>query len=143
MIVKQLSVFLENKEGRLCDAIETLSSNGINISALSLADSTEYGMLRMLVSDPESGVKVLKAAGIPAKLTDVICLKAAHKTGALSRILKAFMGKGIAIEYMYAFAAGENASVVMKTSDTEKAIEVIKESDIEAWEAETIYNINA
>lgn len=143
MIIKQLSVFLENKEGSLGEAIEILSDNGVNISALSLADSSEYGMLRLMVSDPETGVRVLKEAGISAKLTDVICLKTPHTTGSLSKILKIFAGRGIEIEYMYAFATGDQASVVMKTSDAAKAVEIIRENGLEAWEAEKIYNINA
>lgn len=125
MIIKQLSVFLENKEGSLWEVTETLGKNGINITALSLADTSDFGVLRLMVSDPEGGRLALKEAGFSAMLTDVICIQAAHKAGTLNRLLKNLREKKIEIEYMYAFATGKEASLVFKTSDviaTEKTL---------------------
>ena len=85
--IQQLSVFLENREGRLDEVLSVLAGNDVNIVALSLADTTEYGMLRMIVSDPNKGKAVLKENGITAMLTDVIALRVPHETGSLSRAM--------------------------------------------------------
>ena len=85
--IQQLSVFLENKEGRLDKVLQTLGEGGVNIVALSLADSSEYGMLRMIVSDPEKGRMVLREEGIMAMLTDVVALRVPHVTGSLSKAM--------------------------------------------------------
>ena len=86
--VQQLSVFLENRAGRLDDVLKVLSEGGVNIVALSLADTADYGMLRMIVSDPHKGRVVLKEAGITAMLTDVIAFRVAHATGSLSKAMQ-------------------------------------------------------
>ena len=83
MTIKQLSVFLENREGRLDEVLKTLGENNVNIVALSLADTADYGMLRMIVSDPQKGKAVLKEAGITSMLTDVVALRVPHATGSL------------------------------------------------------------
>ena len=85
--IQQLSVFLENREGRLDEVLSVLAGNDVNIVALSLADTTEYGMLRMIVSDPNKGKAVLRDNGITAMLTDVVALRVPHETGTLSRAL--------------------------------------------------------
>ena len=88
--IQQLSVFLENREGRLDEVLSVLAGNDVNIVALSLADTTEYGMLRMIVSDPNKGKAVLKENGITAMLTDVVALRVPHETGSLSRAMHSF-----------------------------------------------------
>ena len=87
MTIKQLSVFLENREGRLDEVLSTLGANDVNIVALSLADTADYGMLRMIVSDPQKGRAVLKEAGITSMLTDVVALRVPHATGSLSKAM--------------------------------------------------------
>ena len=89
MIVKQLSVFLENREGRIKDVLEILATNDINVVATSLADTSEYGMLRMIVSDPEKAQRVLKEKSVSAMLTDVICIRVPHAVGSLYKAMKA------------------------------------------------------
>ena len=98
--IQQLSVFLENREGRLDEVLDALGSNGVNIVALSLADTTEYGMLRMIVSDPERGREELKKIGIMAMLTPVIALRVPHDTGSLSKAMHQLVQGGINVEYM-------------------------------------------
>lgn len=115
--IQQLSVFLENREGRLDEVLSVLAGNDVNIVALSLADTTEYGMLRMIVSDPNKGKAVLKENGITAMLTDVIALRVPHETGSLSRAMHQIVDGDVNIEYMYAFANGEDASAVLKCDD--------------------------
>lgn len=105
--IQQLSVFLENREGRLDEVLSVLAGNDVNIVALSLADTTEYGMLRMIVSDPNKGKAVLKENGITAMLTDVIALRVLMRQGALSRAMHQIVDGDVNIEYMYAFANRE------------------------------------
>lgn len=142
MLIKQLSVFIENREGRLEKVTETLMDKEINIVSLSLADTSEYGMLRMIVSDPQKARVVLKEAGFSAMLTDVIAVKLPHKIGMLNQILKVLVGAGVSIEYMYTLATGENAAIVMKMSDAVKGAEVLVSNGYELFEAESAYKIN-
>ena len=138
--INQLSVFLENKEGRLDSVLKTLGAGNVNIVALSLADSSEYGMLRMIVSEPEKGVMVLKEAGYMAMLTEVIALRVPHAAGSLSKAMHAIMETGVNIEYMYAFANGEDASAVLKCNDAEKAAEALRKSGFDLYEADEAYH---
>ena len=142
MTIKQLSVFLENREGRLDEVLKTLGENDVNIVALSLADTSDYGMLRMIVSDPVKGKAVLKEAGITSMLTDVVALRVPHATGSLSKAMHEIVQAGINVEYMYAFANGEDASAVLKSDDPEKVVEVLKENGFDVWEADEAYHAN-
>ena len=126
--IQQLSVFLENREGRLDEVLSVLAGNDVNIVALSLADTAEYGMLRMIVSDPNKGKAVLKDNGITAMLTDVVALRVPHETGSLSRAMHQIVEGDVNVEYMYAFSEGELANVVIRPTDVEKCIETLKNS---------------
>ncbi len=142
MLIKQLSVFIENREGRLEKVTETLAVNKINIVSLSLADTSEYGMLRMVVSDPVKGKAVLKEAGFSSMLTDVLAIKIPHKIGMLYSLLELLVAKGISVEYMYTLSTGEEPSIIAKVSDVTSAIKVLGENDIELFNAEEAYKIN-
>ena len=132
MFVNQLSVFIENREGRLEQVLETLKEKNINIVSLSLADSSDYGLLRMIVSDPETAKNALKEAGFSAMLTQVLAVKLSHKVGQLQVLLSEICKAGINIEYMYALVTGSNdASIVIKTGDLEKAAEVLEKTGVE------------
>ena len=123
--IQQLSVFLENREGRLDEVLSVLAGNDINIVALSLADTSEYGMLRMIVSDPNKGKAVLKENGITSMLTDVVALRVPHETGSLSRAMHQIVEGDVNIEYMYAFAQGDTAHVVIRPSNVERCMEIL------------------
>ena len=142
MTIKQLSVFLENREGRLDEVLKTLGTNDVNIVALSLADTADYGMLRMIVSDPQKGKAVLKEAGITSMLTDVVALRVPHATGSLSQAMHEIVQAGINVEYMYAFANGADASAVLKSDNPEKVVEVLKGSGFDVWKADEAYHAN-
>ncbi len=142
MLIKQLSVFIENREGRLEKVTETLAAHEINIVSLSLADTSEYGMLRMVVSDPVKGKAVLKEAGFSAMLTDVLAIKLPHRIGMLYTILDLLVARDISIEYMYTLATGENASIIAKVSDVSAAIEVLEKNHFELFKADEAYQIN-
>ena len=142
MTIKQLSVFLENREGRLDEVLSTLGSNDVNIVALSLADTADYGMLRMIVSDPEKGKDVLKAAGITSMLTDVVAIRVPHAAGSLSKAMHELMEGGINVEYMYAFANGADASAVLKSDNPEKVVAILRDNGFDVWEADEAYHAN-
>lgn len=141
MFVNQLSVFIENREGRLEQVLETLKDNNINIISLSLADTSDYGMLRMIVSNPQLGKQALKEAGFSAMLTPVLAVKLSHKVGQLQVLLSAICKAGINIEYMYALATGsDDASIVIKPADLDKAAEVLEKSGVELIAAAELRN---
>ena len=132
MYLKQLSVFIENREGRLEEVLDVLKKNNINIGSLSLADTSDYGLLRLLVTEPEAGKKALGENGFSAMLTDVLGVKLRHKVGCLQELLEVICKSHINIEYMYALATGsDDASIVIKASDLEKAAELLRETDVE------------
>ncbi len=127
MFIKQVSVFLENSAGRLESALQVLTNENINIVSLSLADTSDYGMLRMIVSDADAAKEKLKVAGLSAHLTDVLAIKLPHTVGSLQKVLSEISSEGINIEYMYALSTkDENACIVIKPSDKEKCHEALK-----------------
>ena len=140
--IQQLSVFLENREGRVFEVLAVLAGNGVNIVALSLADTSDYGMLRMVVSDPNKGRAVLKESGITAMLTDVVALRVPHATGSLSRAMHQIVEGEVNIEYMYAFANGDDASAVLKTDDPARVVDILRGSGFDVWEASDAYVSN-
>jgi hypothetical protein len=143
MVIKQLSVFIENREGRLERVTEALKERDINIASFSLADTSEYGMLRMIVSNPEEGKKVLKEEGFSAMLTDVIAVKIAQKPGTLHEVLKCFFDAGISVEYMYTLAtSGKDTSIIMKLSDLEAALKLLESSGYGVCTADEAYEVN-
>jgi len=143
MFVKQLSVFIENREGRLDQVTEVLAANNINIESMSLADTSEYGLLRMIVSQPEVAKGILKENGFSAMLTDVLAVKLAHEVGMLQKLLKAFSGLDINIEYMYALATGkENASIIVKVNDPELAYKALVDNGMKMYTPEEAYKVN-
>lgn len=142
MTIQQLSVFLENREGRLDEVLAVLGGNDVNIVALSLADTADYGMLRMIVSDPQKGRAVLKEAGITAMLTDVVALRVPHATGSLSKAMHALVEGEINVEYMYAFANGSDASAVLKSDDPLRAVDILRGSGFDVWSADEAYKAN-
>lgn len=126
MLSKQISVFIENREGRLGEVLNVLKQNGVNILSLSLADTSDYGLLRIIVDNPEQGRKALIEQNFTAMVTDVLILDIKHKVGSLSNLLEKISNAGVNVEYMYGLSLyGENASVVIKTSDPEKVMSLI------------------
>ena len=140
--VQQLSVFMENREGRLDEILKILSEAGVNIVALSLADTSEYGMLRMIVSDPHKGRAALKDEGITAMLTDVVALRVPHATGSLSKAMHQIVEGEVNIEYMYAFANGSDAAAVLKSDDPARVIDILKGSGFDVYSADEAYRAN-
>jgi len=126
MIIKQLTVFLQNKSGRLEDLTDILAKNNINISALSIAETEEYGIMRMIVSDHEKALQALKAAEFTVKTTDVVSIECPDIPGALHETLKTLTNNGIDVSYMYGYSNSGTARLIMKINNPEKAMEIIE-----------------
>lgn len=129
MTIKQVSVFLENKTGRINEVAKTLSLHGINMQAFSMAETTDFGILRLIVSDVDKAVDVLRNENFAVMLTDVVCLHCPNKAGALANILEQLAANEISIEYMYAFAEDDMANIVVRPTDIvlcEKALASIE-----------------
>jgi hypothetical protein len=141
MIIKQLSVFLENKSGRLTDVTGALADADIDISAFSIADTAEYGVLRLIVAKPDEAFALLKEKGFSVHVTDVIALVVPHQTGGLHRALQILSSAEISIEYMYAFALGDRATVIIRTDTPQQAITVLQEHKMELLKASDIYEL--
>ena len=142
MTAKQLSVFIENREGRLGEVLHVLKENDINILSISLADTTEYGLLRLIVNKPEQGRDVLLAAGFSSMTTDVVIIKVPHAPGALQRILELIAEKNVNIEYMYGLSVeADDASIVMKTNELDIACEVLKNISVETMSSEEMRSL--
>ncbi len=139
MFIKQLSVFIENREGRLEEVLQALKDSAVNIVSLSLADTCEYGLLRLLVTNPEAGQEALKGAGFSAMLTNVLAIRLSHQVGKLQELLQAICGENINIEYMYALSTGkDDASIVLKASDLRKAADALAAKGVEIVTSEEI-----
>ena len=132
MFIKQLSIFVENKHGRLEAIISSFADNGINLRALSLADTTDFGVLRVIVDDIDRAKAVLKENGIISKTTDVLAVYIDDRAGGLAEVLKDISEAGIFVEYMYAFLSKTQgkALMVLKADDEEGAEEVLRQHGI-------------
>ena len=132
MFIKQLSIFVENKPGRLHTIMDALGDNGINISALSIADTTDFGILRVIVDNIEKAREVLKEIGVISKVTDVIAVYIDDKVGGLAALLDHVSDAGLSINYMYAFLGRTEgkALMVMKPDDMENAVAMFESKGI-------------
>jgi hypothetical protein len=144
MLVKQVSVFLENKSGRLAEVTRVLGEAGIDISALSIADTTEFGILRLIVNNPDRAVGVLKDSGFSVGTTEVIAISVDDQPGGLARALSILEKNGIGIEYMYAFlgsARTGKAIVIIRVEESARAIEALSASDVDIMPSADIYRL--
>ena len=126
MTVKQLSVFLENKTGRINEVVRTLGQNDINMNAFSMAETADFGILRLIVSDVDKAVEVLRAKDFAVMSTDVVCINCANVPGSLAVVLESLAKEEIFIDYMYAFAQKDSANIVLKVNDMNHCLEVLK-----------------
>lgn len=139
MTVKQLSVFIENRQGRLGEVLAVLKKAHVNILSMCVADTTEYGLLRLIVNDPERGKEALVTDGFSSMVSDVLIIKLPHHSGSLQGILEVIAAKDINIDYMYGLSVdGADASVVMKTADIEAAERALSEGGIATMTAEEL-----
>lgn len=143
MKVEQLSIFLENKAGRLAEVTHTLSGAGVNIRALSLADTSDFGILRLIVSEHEKAKSVLKDRGFTVGRTNVVAVEVDDNPGGLDGILQLLSKHGINVEYMYAFVQtnGKNATLILRFDKTDQAIEVLTANNISIIPGDKLYTM--
>ena len=122
MVAKQLSIFLENKSGRLTEVTEVLAKENVNLSALCIAENADFGILRGIVSDPDRAYKALKDKHFAVNVTDVVGISCPNVPGALAKVLAFLSDDGVFIEYMYSFANNNIANVVIRPSNLDKCI---------------------
>ena len=132
MFIKQLSIFVENKFGRLEAIIDCLSKNNINLRALSLADTADYGVLRGIVDDADKAKMALSEIGVISKLTDVVAVYLDDRSGGLASVLSVLKNEDVSVEYMYAFLGRKEgkALMVLKADDEQKAEKVLADNNI-------------
>jgi hypothetical protein len=126
--IEQISIFIENRSGRLAQITSALGDAGVNIRAMSLADTSDFGILRLIVNDVEKAVDVLKQKGFTVRLSHVVAVEIKDRPGELGRFLTALEQAGLNVEYMYAFVqkSGEHAVVIFRFEDLDRAVEVIQ-----------------
>jgi hypothetical protein len=141
MIIHQLSVFLENKSGRLTEVLEVLGEENIRITALTVADTAEFGILRLIVSDPEKARELLKKESFSVNLTDVISVVAPNEAKHYAKVLKILSDLDISVEYTYAFSVGDKSIIILRCSDSDEAIKALKNHEVELLKASDLYKI--
>ena len=143
MFAKQLTVFIENRTGRLAEVLNVLKENGVNILSLSLADTTEFGLLRLIVDDASKGKEKLSENGFSSLLSDVSIIEISHKVGSLQEILSAVDNKGVSIEYMYGLSfEADRAYVVLKASNAEKIDAILNECGVRTLSCDELSKIS-
>ena len=131
MFAKQLTVFVENRTGRLSEVLGVLKASNVNILSLSLADTTEFGLLRLIVDNASLGKEKLQENGFSSLLSDVLIIEITHKAGSLQQLLSAIDKGGVSVEYMYGLSIkSDEAHVVLKVSDTEKIGEILSANGV-------------
>ena len=138
MVAKQLSIFLENKSGRLTEVTEVLAKEGVNLSALCIAENADFGILRGIVSEPDKAYKALKDNHFAVNVTDVV---GPNIPGSLSKVLRFLSDEGVFIEYMYSFANGETANVILRPNDMANCIRVLTEKKVDLLAASDLYKL--
>ncbi len=143
MKVEQISIFIENKSGRLAEVSSILGDAGVNIRALSLADTSDFGILRLIVNDREKAMEVLKGKGFTVSKTEVVAVEVPDQPGGLAGILHALDAEAINVEYMYAFVerCGANAVIIFRFDGTEKAIAVLRHQGFNILDGERLYGM--
>ena len=137
MFAKQLTVFVENRNGRLSEVLNVLKENDVNILSLSLADTTEFGLLRLIVDKAQLGKEKLQENGFSSLLSDVSIIEIPHKAGSLQSLLKTIDENGVNIEYMYGLSIeSDEAYVVLKASDTQKIDEILAQNGVKTLSCE-------
>jgi hypothetical protein len=143
MKVEQISIFIENKSGRLAEITRILGDAGINIRALSLADTSDFGILRLIVNDVETAKSVLKEKGFTVSKTEVVAVEVPDRPGGLSSLLQTLDTNQINVEYMYAFVerCGGNAVIIFRFDETDNAIDTLRASEFTVLEGERLYSM--
>lgn len=142
-MIKQLSIFVENRPGRMAEVTEALSSRGIDIRALSLADTSDFGLLRLIVSNPEDAVAALGEEGVMVRISEVIAIGVSDKPGEFSRAVRLLADANINLEYLYAFLSRQDgeAVIILRVDRLDDACKLLRESGVRLLEEQEVYNL--
>ncbi|WP_106828220.1 acetolactate synthase [Parabacteroides pacaensis] len=132
MTVTQISIFLENKFGKLSEILAMLGNENIRIVAATIADTSEFGILRLIVSNPQEAYKILKNNNVSANMTDVLAIKTPSCAGSFAKTINCFTKAGLTIEYMYCFSVDGKAVLILRTNNREAALDVIRRNNLES-----------
>ena len=141
MLTKQLSIFLENKRGRFTEVAKLMGEEGINMTAFTVSENSDFGILRLIVSETERAIKILRENKYAVTEAEVICLHCPNQPGALGRAMDIITNAGIFIEYMYAFSEGESANVIIRPDNMENCIEILTANKLELLAASDLYKL--
>jgi hypothetical protein len=141
MIIPQLSVFLENKSGRLTEVLEVLGKENIRITALSVADTSEFGILRLIVSDPDRAKALLKEQLFTVNISEVISVMAPNEAKYFAKVLRILSDLDISVEYTYAFSKGSKSIIILRCSNNGEAIKALKDHEMELLHASELYKL--
>ena len=144
MFIKQISVFMENRPGRLAEITQVLSDNNIDMRAINIADTTDFGILRMIVDDAEKAEKVLRENNMTASVTDVLAVSIDDTVGAFSKVIALLKEENISIEYIYSFIGEKSAKavIVIKTNNAERSLELLQEGNIRVLSSDDLNNLS-
>ena len=141
MLTKQLSIFLENKRGRFTEVAKLLGEEGVNMTAFTVSENSDFGILRLIVSETDKAIKILREHKYAVTEADVICLRCPNRPGALGCAMDIITNAGIFIEYMYAFSEGGSANVIIRPDNLEKCAEVLTANKLELLAASDLYKL--
>ena len=143
MKVEQISVFLENKSGRLAEVTRTLGNSGVNIRALTIADTSDFGILRLIVSDIDKASEILGKKGFVVNRTEVVAIEVPDKPGGLAQVLHLLQQKDINVEYLYAFIerSSNNAVIVFRFDDNDSAITTLSSQGVNILDGSKVYSL--
>lgn len=141
MLIKQLSIFLENKKGRFTEVAKLLGEAGVNMSAFTVSENSDFGILRLIVSDPDKAIAVLREHLYAVSIAEVICLHCPNQPGALAKAMEIITDAGIFVEYMYAFSEGDVANVIIRPDNLERCAEVLTANKLELLAASDLYKL--
>ena len=141
MLTKQLSIFLENKRGRFTEVAKLLGNENINMTAFTVSENSDFGILRLIVADTEKALHVLRNNKYAVTEADVICLHCPNQPGALGKVMDYVTKAGIFIEYMYAFSEGDSANIIIRPDNLAKCAKVLKENSEELIKASELYKL--
>lgn len=143
MLIKQISVFVENKQGRLHMLTEVLAKEGIDLKAMTIADTMDFGIMRCIVQDPEKTLKVIRDNNFTATITEVIAVEVPDVPGGLSLVLKILSDNGISVEYLYSFVRmhKNNALIIFRVEDPQAAVKILKDNNVNVLPGDVLYNL--
>ena len=143
MSIKQLSIFIENKPGRLAEITEAIANSGVDIRAISVADTADFGILRVIVDKPDTAVKCLKENGMTVSLTDVIAVGIEDQPGTFAKSMRILADEGFTVEYIYAFVSRDRgkAYIIIRADNGEAAAECLKKNGVQILSPEELYNM--